>query len=334
MLFAGIGAALYAIIPSSQAVEPGTARNEVTRKIYTTQVENILRPSNSFLEGCIVDNVLAPGGDPAAIITVDIPQSTTDVESQIAPTVFPMQASEAVDSTLSYPGYLIATRPNRVGDLNQAQVVYDKVNNTVQKHAEKLLQDSAELILHAWCPTQSGLIIPTTGANRLASGTGATGNRKKITEADILSLKLLFDNANVPLAGRRLLVNGTQENDLLAIERFTEASKYGPGMSIMTGEIGMVHGFRVIKRSEVQSYASDGTRKAFRQATATNDNAAALAYHPNFVRYIKGNVKVYLDSVSRGEYLGKLMNAAVYAGGSQSRSSQIGVAALYEAAGA
>lgn len=188
----------------------------------------------------------------------------------------------------------------------------------------------ATLILNGWSPTQAGLIIPTTGANRPASGIGATGVRKAITEADILALKLLFDNRNIPQKNRRLLINGQMENDLLVIERFTSVEKYGPNTAIMEGEIGKIHGFRIIKRSAVQSYAADNTLKPYGAPTVTTDQAAALAYHPSFVRFIKGAPTIYLDAQPRPEMLGKLMNAAIYGGGSQARLSQIGVAALYE----
>lgn len=324
-----VGAGLvYTMIPDTMHMT--VVRNEVLRKLFLSNLQSALFPANTFLDGVATDNAAAPGADANSIVTIEIPQDENTVETVVNPSVFPLEVGDQTDGKLTYSGSLIVSKPVRVGDLNQAQYSYDKRAAKLRLHVNTIQDEMAKLILNGWCPTNSTFIIPTTGSNRPASGVGATGNRKAITEADILSLKLLFDNANVPQEGRRLLINGQMENDLLVIERFTSVEKYGPNTAIMMGEIGRIHGFRIIKRSIIQSYDSSNVLKPFGAAAATSDQAAALAYHPDFVRYIKGTAMVYLDSQSRPEYVGKLMNAAIYGGGTFSRNSQIGVAALYE----
>ena len=102
-------------------------------------------------------------------------------------------------------------------------------------------------------------------------------------------------------------------------------------MIIDKGSVGIIYGFQIFMRSETLSYteAAIPQPKARGAATAATDNQAAIFYHPDFVRHAKGNVMTYINP-NQGQYLGGTMNFSLRGGGTKSRLSEIGVAALVE----
>jgi len=67
--------------------------------------------------------------------------------------------------------------------------------------------------------------------------------------ADILEARRLLNLANVPLSERFLLLSPDAEAQILAIENFISAEKYGSAEGIQLGEIGKIYGFKVLMSS-------------------------------------------------------------------------------------
>jgi len=294
----------------------------------TSDVQEKLFPDNSFYNGAQSDTGI--GIDQSEVV---IPQDEDgEADYVINPTLFPLQTVVNEDKKKSYEADLIATKPELVTDLNQMLVSYDKRAVKLRKHINTLETRMASRILHAWGATRGDFIRQTTGtATRPATAPGATGNRRKATKSDFLFYMTLFNDLNVPMDGRRVVVTPQLYEDVLAIlEDMGKGAEYGKGL-IEKGAVGMIYTFNVYVRSEGPIYteAAIPAKKPLGAATAPTDNRAAIFYHPMFVRYIKGTVAPYINP-NRGEYLGGTMNVALRGGGTVSRLSQIGVAALVE----
>jgi N4-gp56 family major capsid protein len=103
--------------------------------------------------------------------------------------------------------------------------------------------------------------------DRQLTGTDVDANANQaIAKADIVAARRALDEANVPNEERFLLVSPKQEAEMLRVEGFVDASKYGSNEPVVNGEIGRVYGFRVVKSSLV------------------GDNVA-LAYHRSHVAF-------------------------------------------------
>lgn len=63
---------------------------------------------------------------------------------------------------------------------------------------------------------------------------------------DIVAARRLLNRNNVPQDDRYLLVSPEKEEDMLNIDNFIHADKYGAREALLNGEIGRVFGFRVI----------------------------------------------------------------------------------------
>jgi N4-gp56 family major capsid protein len=72
--------------------------------------------------------------------------------------------------------------------------------------------------------------------------------------ADVLNARKILNKANVPLMDRWMAINPDQEEQVLQLNNFTHADKYGGGnMPLVNGEIGRVYGFRVVVTNNVTS---------------------------------------------------------------------------------
>jgi N4-gp56 family major capsid protein len=68
-----------------------------------------------------------------------------------------------------------------------------------------------------------------------------------ITRTKILQARKLLDDQDVPDSDRFMLVNPAQEAELLDIDGFVDADKYGSTDAKLNGELGRLFGFRIIK---------------------------------------------------------------------------------------
>lgn len=319
---------LYGLMPV-RLYPDGVLRNEVISRVFSRDLQEKLYPNNSFYKGAQVDTGIVLDAE-----TIEVPQDE-DGEAQIVvnPKSFPLETYAEEDKKKQYTTDLIATKPQLVTDLNQALVSYDKRAAKLRKHMNSLNTQIADRIMYGWMPTNSDFIFQTTSnETRPAKAPGATGNRKRLDKKDIFKAFSMLNDLDVPLDGqRRLVLPAYMYEDLLLIEDFIDADKLRMRGDLSAGQVGEVLGFKVFMRSKTTIFteAANPQKKPIGAAPAQTDNQAALFFHPSFVRYAEGVVKVYVNP-DRGEYLGGTMNAAVRGGSMISRLSEIGVGAIVE----
>jgi len=87
--------------------------------------------------------------------------------------------------------------------------------------------------------------------------------------SDINRARLLLNKQKVPKDNNRFLaINSDQEADLLDLEQFIHADKYGNSTPLVNGEIGRIYGFRILVTENVTA-------------------STALAYHRSHVAFCR-----------------------------------------------
>jgi hypothetical protein len=82
----------------------------------------------------------------------------------------------------------------------------------------------------------------------------AFGTPDKIALADILKARKTLRKANVPFDGNIFLaISPDQEADLLALEQFIDASRYGSTMALQNGELGQIYGVRILITTNIEA---------------------------------------------------------------------------------
>lgn len=323
---------IYGLMPIKM-MPNGTFRNEVIKRVFSADLQEFLFPNNAFYKGANVDTGVADTAE-----SVEVPQDE-DGESEyvVNPTKFPLETVEEDDNKKEYSLDLVATKPQRIGDVNQALLSYDKRSSKLRKHANTLNTQSASRILQAWQPTVADFKRVTTGSTaRPAKAPGASGNRKRIAKADVFHFFSMFNDLDIPTNGdgageRRLVIPAYMYEDLLTIDEFINSEKLRMRGDLNAGQIGEILGFKVYMRSRGAIYAPDTVPvlKPIGAASGSTDLQSALFFHTGFVRYAEGLNRLYINP-DRGEFLGTTMNAALRTGGMISRLSQKGVGVLVE----
>ncbi len=77
-----------------------------------------------------------------------------------------------------------------------------------------------------------------------------------ITRAKILAARKLLNDQNVPMDDRFMAVSTAQEAELLDIDQFVSAEKYGSSVPLINGELGRLFGFRIIMSTNVENDVS------------------------------------------------------------------------------
>jgi hypothetical protein len=304
--------------------------SEVVRRLFTSDLQKVLFPDNSFYAGAQSDTA---GID---VDEVEIPQDEDgEAEVVVNPTQLPLPIGIEEDKKKTYGADLLVTLPTVVTYNNQLLVSYDKRAAKLWKHQMSLERQIAERIMNGWGATKAEFIRQTTGSTtRPAAAPGATGVRKKVAEEDFRWAQFMFDKLDIPDdGGRRVVIPAGFKQDVIDIMK-----AYGQGTDknntlLAKGAIGNIFGFDVFVRSTTQVYTEAGlpVKKAIGAAPAETDNLAGIFFHTRMVRYIKGAVQVWMDPAPRGEYAGGIgLNCGIRGGSTISRLSEKGALALVE----
>lgn len=296
--------------------------------IFAQDIQQALFPDNTFYKNSIDDSMWVKGAK------VNLPQAGAPPNVVVNRSSYPLTAAKRTDTSEEYDLAELSTDAIHLQYTEGLQVNYNKRMSIWSQSVDQLNTKFAALMASIWMPAGSTNQVRTTGAARVGSAPGATGNRKRIAKEDLIEANRLLNRMDVPTDGRCLLINADMYADMLAIPEFTDASKFGsPESALVQGFIGYVLGFKVYMRSVTHSYDNTGTpvKKAFGAATATTDNAAALAWHPRFVRRAEGKVVPFVneaDALMQGDVYSFLINA----GGRIARTNQEGVVSIIETA--
>ena len=129
-----------------------------------------------------------------------------------------------------------------VEDVLGAQAKLDIVDGYMRKAAIALANDVDSVLTAQYANVGTSMTV----------GTGATA----MTEALILSGRRKLNMMEVPYEDRHIVVPDFE--DMLKVDRFTANDKLGSSVAIRTGQIGMIHGFRVYEDPRIWNLVGSG----------------------------------------------------------------------------
>jgi len=298
-------------------------------EIWVNSIEEVLFPVNEFYRNAINDTAFVENK------TIHLPQAGTIPAVTKNRSSFPASVSQRTDTELTYSMDEYTTDPMFVKDVESAEFSYDKRMSIMKAMVNTLNTEVADWIAYAWAPTLSTNVIETTGASRNAYHPSQTSTRLKLTYADILKASAKLNAQNVPIEGRKMLIDAYLYQDLLTMAEFKDVYTLQSGI-LTNGSIGRVGGFDVFMRSRALAYDEGSASLVLNptEAVTTDTNLGILCWHPDFVRFAMGSrtnggIQIF-DGGVRPEYYATVFSALVRAGASKARTSQIGVVAIKE----
>lgn len=306
-------------------------------EVWVSDIKEKLFPENSFQSLAIDDSLFVENR------IVNLANAGTPTGVQRNRSVIPAVVRKRDDVDINYTVHEFTSDPTVIQDIEETETSYDKRQSVLNSHTDALNNKMAAWLLYAWAATTSSNIQRTTGANRAAVIPGASGNRKTLLLADIFKAKGIMDDMDVPEEGRVLLLPSYMYNDLLEAEKTSLVNLQTTGEAlIQNARLMKLLGFTIYTRGKnnVLSYDNTGTpipRIATNSADAeysvvTAANAAALMWHPDFVRRALGQIKVFANEDVAENY-GSVFSTLARAGGRKAYSDETGVVAIVEAAG-
>jgi len=298
----------------------------INKEIWLDFINETLSKNNTFLTkavndtASVIDNKvvhIANAGSPSEIVTNN--------------TSWPLTISDRTDTDITYNLDRFNTYPKRVDSLEKVELSYDLMASILKNDLTNMQNKAANKILYNWVyGIATGAIVDSTGTGKtiMSTGFGETGNSKKFTLNDINKANALLTSQDVPVEGRVLLVTPSQYSD---IQEFIQQPIYAPNFadSAVKGFVGVVGGFEVIVRSKTVAISHTGVTVASPEATGlTSYVAAAVAYHPDFVRVASGSPIVITNEDPA--YGGQTIGIGMRLGGRMSREDAKGLVIIRE----
>jgi hypothetical protein len=296
--------------------------HDVARIILASDIAESIFPDNSIIRMAINDDAFIYGKK------VQLPQAGGVPTVTKNRTTYPLPVAKRADTLKDYDIDEYSTDASHIGWTEKMVATYGKTDSVIRDHKGVLETSTTEGVLFNWAPTGAGKIIRTTGGNRAASATTATGNRKKLTREDIIAIRVRMNKDNIPTAGRKLALNAEMFGDLLEDTNLLNLYLMGQALQA-TAELQRLFGFDIVERSTVLRYAAGLTARDWNVAGAATDHSGALAWHPSFVRSAISGVKVFLNP-DQAAYQGDIMSALALVGASQRYATGLGVYAIVE----
>lgn len=297
---------------------------ELLVRKFLAEITPKLFPDDSFMSKSLNDSAFVNGN------SVELPHSGTIPSVAVNRSSLPGTIAKRTDAATQYLLEELTSDPTLLQDSEALIVAYGKRASILKQHVDKINAKAANRVLYNWAATGASNVV-TTGTARATSSPSATGTRKAVTKANIISAIALLNQQEVPLGGRSILLPADMYQDILGIDEFTRADAFGKS-NIPDGVIGSIFGLTVYMRSS--SVVMTGvTIKAEGAAGAAADNQAAVLWHSDFVRTAVGAKKVFIDS-DNPAYYGSIFSAMARHGSLRARNDNKGVVTISEAVGA
>lgn len=262
------------------------------KEVWVKQLMEKFYPVSSFLNyvkdfSPLVDND-----------AINLAEAGIDPKVLVNNTTYPIAVVKRDDKPIRIELDLFETENTLVRRPDAIEYAYDQLESVLMGHRNVLKATTGAKAAHAYAPdedTDETPVIQTTG--------DIYKDRKRLTIEDILLLKERFDNANVPLEERYMVLHPSHLTDLILFD----VKAFKLITDFVNGEPNRLAGFGMLQFSQMAYYGSDLKKKAFGSAIMDGDAFCSLAFQRGEVMKADGQVHMYAtidDPKERGAIVG------------------------------
>lgn len=265
----------------------------LAKEVWVSQLTKNFYPDSSFLNHVkdfsgLVDN--------NAINMADV---GVDPDVLINNTTYPIKVVQRVDKPIRIELDLFETENTLVRRPEVIEYSYDQLESVLMGHRNKLRARTAEKAAHAFAPQEDGEFTPI-----ISTDGDTTNGRKRLTVENILYLKERFDDANIQLEKRFLILNPKHLSDLILFD----VKAFKDLTDIVDGQPKRFAGFYILQTSITPKYNATSLQKvAFAAETEDTDTFCSFAFQKEEVMKADGEVFMYAnenDPQERGTIVG------------------------------
>lgn len=267
---------------------------DLKKQVWINQVMHGFYPDSSFLKyvkdfSALVDND-----------KINLAEAGVDPVVLINNTTYPIVVKQRSDIALDIELDKFETENTLVRRPEILEYAFDQMESVIMGHRSALRARTAEKAAHAYAPKADSLytpVIKTTGE--------AFGGRKRLQYADIIELKSRFDQVDIPLENRFLVLSPQHVTDLLKedIKLFKDLT------NPTSGSLFDFAGFKMLQFSKTPKYEIvDGelSKMPF-STTESSSYFSSFAFHGEEVMKADGSMYMYAlkdDPRERGTIIG------------------------------
>lgn len=246
------------------------------------------------------DSFIGELRDMSAFVTNDVinlAEAGVNPDVLVNNTTYPVPYASRTDVPIALPLDTYDTENTLVQSIEIAELAYDKRASIMYGHKNALKMTFLQKAAHAIAPAADGTytpVIETTGAD---NGDG----QKRMKWADIRTLQRRFDDAEIPVEGRIIVLSARHLEDLELedLDRFNKVMDKGV---ICTFKIYTLASSRLPRYND-----TTGAKVAYGAAAAGTDSTATIAFHKDEVMKALGSDDMFLrekDPELRGDMIG------------------------------
>lgn len=266
---------------------------KLEKEIWINQIQENFYPDSSFL------NYVKDFSELSEYDAINLAKAGVDPKVLINNKTYPLNTVQRIDEPIRHELDKFETENIVVRRPEVIQYAYDQLESVIAGSRNTLRAKTASKAAHAFAPIKDTVdtpVIATTGT--------AHNNRKMITFDDILNLKELFDNQNIPIENRYLVLHPSHVTDLIRLD----VKAFKDITDIVNGQPKRFAGFGILQFSNTPKYNIDTMEKVDFEAPATSSDVfSSFAFYKDEVMKVDGEIHMYVrenDPEARGTILG------------------------------
>ena len=251
---------------------------QLEKEVWVNQIQENFYPDSSFLKygkdfSELVDNN-----------AVNMAEAGVDPNVLSNNITYPISVAKRADAPIRIELDRFETENTLVRRPEVIQYAYVQLESVLMGHRNQLRAKTAEKAAHAYAPSEDSPYTP------VISTTGAiSGTRKIITFDDILTLKERFDNMEIPVEGRYLVLHPSHVTDLIRID----IKGFKDITDIVNGQPKRFAGLGILSFSRTPMYDLDTMEKLPWGAAGTDSGFSSFAFQADEVMKADGEVFMY-----------------------------------------
>jgi hypothetical protein len=251
---------------------------DLRKEVWVKQLLDKFYPDSSFLKytkdfSALVDNH-----------AINLADAGLDPKVLINNTAYPINVVKREDTPIRIELDVFETENTLVRHPEVIEYAYDQLESVLMGHRNTLRATTGTKAAHAYAPDEDTLYTPVIQTNGAIAGT-----RKRLTIEDVLFLKERFDNQDIPLEDRYLVLHPSHVTDLILLD----TKSFKDIGDIVNGEPKRLAGFNILQFSKTAYYDNTGKKKAFGSIPAATDGFCSFAFQSGEVMKADGNVKMF-----------------------------------------
>lgn len=251
------------------------------QEVWVKQLMEGYYPDSSFLNYCRDFSGLVNND------AVTIAEAGIDPDVLIDNSTYPITVVKRDDKPYRIELSLFETENTLVREPEVIEYSYDQLESVLMGHRNALRAKTAEKAAHAIAPQKDSEFTPV-----IATTGEVVAGRKRLTFADVLALKERFDNANIPLERRYLVLNPSHVSDLI----LSDLKTFKDITDVVDGQPKRFAGFGILQTSVTPRYNAKTLEKiAFDAEKADTDTFSSFAFVTDEVFKADGEAKMYAN---------------------------------------